>query len=436
MGDRDPVIIGGARTGIGRLLGSLAGFSATDLGGFAIKGALDRAGSRAGPGRVRDHGPRAAGGHRADHRPAGGGQGGHPDDHPGDRGQQGLPVRPRRDRPGGRPDQARRVRRHRGGRHGVDDQRAARAQELPQGLQVRRGRDARLDGARRADRRRSTASRWASRPTVQREARHLPRATRTSSPPARSSAPPGPPRTACSPRRSSPVEIRSQAGDDRLQGRTRASAATRRAESLAKLRPAFGADGTITAGTSSQISDGAAAVIVTSRQKAGAARRDHPRRGRRVRHRRGPGQRPALPAVERDQAGARPRPASTVGDLDLIEINEAFAAVGIASMRDARRQARHRERERRRDRGRPPARRVGHPDRAHAHLRAAPPRRRARRGGAVRRRRPGLGPAAARAPLRDFLAGSREPCVRSLKKDLKSFGPNARVAPRHRFTQA
>ncbi|MGH3208740.1 MAG: acetyl-CoA C-acyltransferase, partial [Trebonia sp.] len=44
MGDRDPVIIGGARTGIGRLLGSLADFSAADLGGFAIKGAIDRAG--------------------------------------------------------------------------------------------------------------------------------------------------------------------------------------------------------------------------------------------------------------------------------------------------------------------------------------------------------------------------------------------------------
>src|SRR5215510_7876457 len=46
MGDRDPVIIGGARTGIGRLLGSLAGFSAADLGGFAIRGALDRANVR------------------------------------------------------------------------------------------------------------------------------------------------------------------------------------------------------------------------------------------------------------------------------------------------------------------------------------------------------------------------------------------------------
>ena len=35
--DRDPVIIGGARTGIGRLLGSLSGFSAAELGGFAKK---------------------------------------------------------------------------------------------------------------------------------------------------------------------------------------------------------------------------------------------------------------------------------------------------------------------------------------------------------------------------------------------------------------
>ena len=46
----DPVIIGGARTGIGRLLGSLTPFSAAELGGFAIKGALGRAGIQ--PGQV------------------------------------------------------------------------------------------------------------------------------------------------------------------------------------------------------------------------------------------------------------------------------------------------------------------------------------------------------------------------------------------------
>ena len=38
------VIIGGARTPIGKLSGGLAGFAATDLGGFAIKAALERAG--------------------------------------------------------------------------------------------------------------------------------------------------------------------------------------------------------------------------------------------------------------------------------------------------------------------------------------------------------------------------------------------------------
>ncbi|MGH3272951.1 MAG: beta-ketoacyl synthase N-terminal-like domain-containing protein, partial [Streptosporangiaceae bacterium] len=40
----EPVIVGGARTAIGRLLGSLSGFSGTDLGGIAIKAALDRSG--------------------------------------------------------------------------------------------------------------------------------------------------------------------------------------------------------------------------------------------------------------------------------------------------------------------------------------------------------------------------------------------------------
>src|ERR1700691_169112 len=44
---RQPVIVGGARTPIGRLLGALASKSASDLGGVAIAGAVDRAGVRA-----------------------------------------------------------------------------------------------------------------------------------------------------------------------------------------------------------------------------------------------------------------------------------------------------------------------------------------------------------------------------------------------------
>jgi len=101
-------------------------------------------------------------------------------------------------------------------------------------------------------------------------------------------------------------------------------------ESLAKLRPAFGADGTITAGTSSPISDGAAAVVVMSKARAqqlgltwlaeigahgnvaGPDNSLHSQPARAILH--------AL-----DKAGL------TVADLDLIEINEAFAAVGVQS---------------------------------------------------------------------------------------------------------
>ena len=83
------------------------------------------------------------------------------------------------------------------------------------------------------------------------------------------------------------------------------------------------------------------------------------------------------------------RPTSTVGDLDLFELNEAFAAVGLASMRDLGITDDDRERQRRRDRARPPHRGVGHARGAHARRRASPPWRRARCRGAVRRRRPG-----------------------------------------------
>ncbi len=104
-------------------------------------------------------------------------------------------------------------------------------------------------------------------------------------------------------------------------------------EALAKLRPAFTKDGTITAGTASQISDGAAAVVVMSEQAAERA-------GVRVLAEIGAHGNVAGPdnslhsqpshAISRalDKAGLTP------SDLDLIEINEAFAVVAIQSMRD------------------------------------------------------------------------------------------------------
>ena len=104
-------------------------------------------------------------------------------------------------------------------------------------------------------------------------------------------------------------------------------------ESLGKLRPAFSKDGTITAGTASQISDGACAVVIMSKAKAEELGLEwlaeigaH-----------GAGRRPRLDAAgaagERDREGDCAKEGITPADLDLVEINEAFAAVGIASAR-------------------------------------------------------------------------------------------------------
>ncbi|MFI0351389.1 acetyl-CoA C-acetyltransferase [Actinomadura sp. 9N407] len=104
-------------------------------------------------------------------------------------------------------------------------------------------------------------------------------------------------------------------------------------ETLGRLRPAFSKDGTITAGSASQISDGAAAVVVMSKAKAeelgltwlaeiGA-------------HGTVAGPDNSLQSQPSNAiAHALGKAGVTAADLDLIEINEAFASVGIQSMRD------------------------------------------------------------------------------------------------------
>jgi len=104
-------------------------------------------------------------------------------------------------------------------------------------------------------------------------------------------------------------------------------------ETLARLRPSFAADGTITAGTASQISDGAAAVVVMSAQaaeRAGvAALAEIGAHGNVA----GPDNSlHSQPANAIKQALAKAGRATE--DLDLIEINEAFAVVAIQSMRE------------------------------------------------------------------------------------------------------
>jgi len=124
-------------------------------------------------------------------------------------------------------------------------------------------------------------------------------------------------------RRGEPIEFRE---DEGIRGDTTAAV-------LSKLKPAFAADGTITAGSSSPISDGACAVVVMSRARAeqlgvpilaeigahgtvaGPDNSLHSQPSNAINHALG-------------KAGL------SVPDLDLIEINEAFAAVGIQSMRD------------------------------------------------------------------------------------------------------
>jgi acetyl-CoA C-acetyltransferase len=104
-------------------------------------------------------------------------------------------------------------------------------------------------------------------------------------------------------------------------------------ESLAKLRPAFDKDGTVTAGSASQISDGAAAVVVMSKEKAEALGLSWIAEIGAAATVAGPDSTLQLqPANAIAKACGKEGIAPT--DLDLVEINEAFAAVGIASTKE------------------------------------------------------------------------------------------------------
>jgi acetyl-CoA C-acetyltransferase len=127
-----------------------------------------------------------------------------------------------------------------------------------------------------------------------------------------------------------PVSIPQRKGDPVVFDTDEGVRADTTVAGLGKLRPAFASDGTITAGSSSQISDGAAAVVVMSKAKAeelglswiaeigahgvvagpDASLHEQPSNA-------------ILAALAKEKLG--------VGDLDLVEINEAFAAVGVVA---------------------------------------------------------------------------------------------------------
>ncbi|MEV2250164.1 acetyl-CoA C-acetyltransferase [Streptomyces sp. NPDC050147] len=130
-----------------------------------------------------------------------------------------------------------------------------------------------------------------------------------------------------------PVEIPQRKGDPVLFAKDEGIRAETTAESLGKLRPAFTKDGTITAGTSSQISDGAAAVVVMSKAKAEELGLDWIAEIGAHGNVAGPDnslQSQPSNAIRH----ALKKEGLDVADLDLIEINEAFAAVAVQSMKD------------------------------------------------------------------------------------------------------
>jgi acetyl-CoA C-acetyltransferase len=130
-----------------------------------------------------------------------------------------------------------------------------------------------------------------------------------------------------------PVEVPQRKGEPVVFSKDEGIRGDTTAESLGKLRPAFAKDGTITAGSASQISDGAAAVVVMSKAKAqelglewiaeiGA-------------HGNVAGPDNSLQSQPSNAIlHALKKEGLEVSDLDLIEINEAFAAVAVQSMKD------------------------------------------------------------------------------------------------------
>jgi acetyl-CoA C-acetyltransferase len=328
----DPVIIGGARTPMGRLLGSLAGFSAADLGGFAIKGAMERSGISASDVEyvIMGHVLQAGAGQITARQAAV--KAGIPMSTPATvvnkvclsgldaiaqaadlirLGEYDVIVAGGMESMTNAPHLLKNSRK--GYKYGAVEMIDAMAFD---GLT-----DA-FDGVSMGE----STERHNAKLGISREeqdefaARSQQRAANAAS-------------SGTLAQEIMPVEIPQRGKAPALFAADEGIRADTTAQSLSKLPPAFGKDGTITAGTSSQISDGAAAVVVASRQKAaelGAA---------------------ILAEVGRFGTVAGPdnslhsQPANAikkalakaglgVGDLDLVEINEAFAAVGIQSMRD------------------------------------------------------------------------------------------------------
>jgi len=129
------------------------------------------------------------------------------------------------------------------------------------------------------------------------------------------------------------VEIPQRKGDPVVVSTDEGVRGDTTAESLGRLRPAFAKEGTITAGSSSQISDGACAVVVMSKAKAEELGLEWLAEIGAHGQVAGPDSTLQMQPARAIQKAAE-KEGLDVADIDLFELNEAFAAVGIESARE------------------------------------------------------------------------------------------------------
>jgi acetyl-CoA C-acetyltransferase len=131
-----------------------------------------------------------------------------------------------------------------------------------------------------------------------------------------------------------PISIPQRKGDPLVIDSDEGVRASTTMESLGSLKPAFDKDGTVTAGNASQISDAGSAIVMMSKREA--ERRGVKPLGEFVSYGMvaGPDNASLLHQPSRSIMKALDRAGKKVSNVDLFEINEAFAAVGIASMRE------------------------------------------------------------------------------------------------------
>jgi acetyl-CoA C-acetyltransferase len=131
-----------------------------------------------------------------------------------------------------------------------------------------------------------------------------------------------------------PISIPQRKGDPLVIDTDEGVRASTTMESLGSLKPAFDKDGTVTAGNASQISDAGSAIVMMSKREA--ERRGVKPLGEFVSYGMvaGPDNASLLHQPSRSIMKALERAGKKISDVDLFEINEAFAAVGIASMRE------------------------------------------------------------------------------------------------------